>query len=87
MSKFLGIYAGITNLESNNWAALTDIIPEQRIANIHGNLTIKGRTVIMNETILSRMRYKASILGIPSRYSAFQALINSFVWKNTLHLN
>ena len=62
-------------------------ISEQIKKNTERNLTLKGSTIILNANILSRMWYIATILGIPSCFvKQLQVLINSFMWKNKMHL-
>ena len=86
-AKILGIYAGISDLEDANWKVLINSISEQIKKNTERNLTLKGSAIILNANILSRMWYKATILGIPSCFiKQLQVLINSFMWKNKMHL-
>ena len=44
--------------------------------------TLKGRAVILNADILSKLWYRATVLGIPKQYAdKLQVLINKFMWN------
>ena len=41
---------------------------------------MKGKAVILNASILSKLWYKATVLGIPKQYAdKLQVLINKFI--------
>ena len=45
-------------------------------------LTLKGRAVIHNANILSKLWYKATVLDIPKQCAdKLQVLINKFMWN------
>ena len=50
-------------------------------------LTLKGRAVIHNANILSKLWYKVTVLGIPEQYAdKLQVLINKFMWNEKMVL-
>ena len=50
-------------------------------------MSLKGRAVILNANILSKLWYRATILGIPKQHAdKLQVLINKLMWNEKMVL-
>ena len=86
-AKILGIYVGINNNDEENWVSLIKGIAQHLKTCVYRNLSLKGRAVILNANILSKLWYRATILGIPKQYAdKLQVLINKFMWNEKMVL-
>ena len=86
-AKILGIYVGIHNNDEDNWESLIERIAQNLKTCVYRNLSLKGRAVILNANILSKIWYQATILGIPKKYAdQLQVLINKFMWNEKMVL-
>ena len=64
-AKVLGIYVGVEDIDNANWSTRIDRINKQIQDALNRNLTLKGRAIILNTKIFSRLWYKAPVLAIP----------------------
>ena len=85
--RILGIYAAINDVTDANWHSWITSIVELIQKHVVRNLTLKGRAVLLNVKILSRIWHKATILDIPCKsIRKLNQFITTFMWKNKMHL-
>ena len=86
-AKILGIYVGINNNDEDNRESLIERIAKNLKTCVYRDLSLKGRAVILNASILSKIWYQATILGILKKYvDQLQVLINKFMWNEKMVL-
>ena len=74
-------------MTEENWESLIEGIAQNLKTCVYRNLSLKGRAVILNANILSKLWYRATILGIPKQYAdKLHVLINQFMWNEKMVL-
>ena len=83
----MGIYVGINKNDGENWESIIEGIAPNLKTCVYRNLSLKGRAVILNANVLSKLWYRATILDIPKQYAdKLQVLINKFMWNEKMVL-
>ena len=84
-AKILGIYAGIDDVDNANWSTFIDRIAKQIDYITQRELTLIGRSIILNSKILSQLWYKATIIDILTKVlQRMENIINKFMWHNKM---
>jgi len=74
---------GVSDTDQSNWEQLVDSVSDKLKEMTTRNLTLKGKAVMLNSVILSKLWYKAAILGIPRKYlSKLNKVITKFMWND-----
>ena len=86
-AKILGIYAGIDDTENANWSTFIARLAKQLDSISQRELTLKGKSIMLNTKIFSQLWYKATIIDVPKIIlGRLHKMINSFIWANKMVL-
>uniref|UniRef100_A0A3B5L9W1 Reverse transcriptase domain-containing protein n=1 Tax=Xiphophorus couchianus TaxID=32473 RepID=A0A3B5L9W1_9TELE len=87
--KVLGVYLGKQQGEARDKTWENVISKVQKLLNLWNQrkLTIKGKTVIINSLIISKIIYPLSVYDLPDRIlNKFNSQITTFIWRRNRNL-
>ena len=85
--KILGIMHGIGNMQQENWERVQGKFKDTIISHRDRKLTLKGKAVIFNSMMASKLWYVGAIKTISKELlRQFNVNLNEFIWQGGMCL-